>query len=165
MTPCDFRNWLQIEAETAPLLFLFIGIPASGKSTFYHRVLEDQNLAYISLDVLKTRVREKAEFDRGLVAQRSVVVDNTNVTKEFRTRFINPAKAAGYRIIGLFFQSVLVDCLARNEKREGKAKIKSVALLGMAAQLELPSINEGFNNLFFVKIVEGNFEIEPWKGN
>jgi predicted kinase len=92
-----------------------------------------------------------------------VAIDNTNVTKELRARYINPAKAAGYRIIGLFFQSVLADCLVRNEKREGKAKLKSVALFGMSAQLELPSINEGFDNLFFVRIYDGNFEIETWK--
>jgi len=163
MTPSDFRCWFQVEAETAPLLFLFIGIPASGKSTFYHRVLEDRNLAYISLDVLKTRAREKAAFDTALAAQQSVAIDNTNVTKELRARYINPAKAAGYRIIGLFFQSVLADCLVRNEKREGKAKLKSVALFGMSAQLELPSINECFDNLFFVRIYDDNFEIETWK--
>ena len=163
MTSCDFRNWLQIEAEAAPLLLLFIGIPASGKSTFYHRFLEDWNMAYISLDVLRTRTREKVVFEAALAAQRSIVIDNTNVTKEFRARFIGPAKAAGYRVVGIFFQSVLADCLARNEKREGKAKIKNAALFGMSAQLELPSIDEGLDNLFFVRIADGHFEIDHWK--
>ena len=38
MEPCAFETILDVEIETSPLLILFIGIPASGKSTFYHRV-------------------------------------------------------------------------------------------------------------------------------
>ena len=163
MTPYDFRNWLQAEAETAPLLLLFIGIPASGKSTFFHRVLEDRNMAYVSLDVLQTRAREKSAFDAAIAAHKSVVVDNTNVTMAFRARYIDPANSAGYRVVGLFFQSVLADCIARNERREGKAKIKNTALFGMSAQLELPAMDEEFDNLFFVKIADDNFQIDYWK--
>ena len=163
MTPCEFRTRLQVGAETAPILLVFIGIPASGKSTFFHRVLEELDLDCISLDALRTRAREKAAFDTALVAKRSVVVDNTNVTKAFRAKYIAPAKAAEYRIVGVFFQSVLADCLARNDNRQGTARIKRLAVLGMAAQLELPSFDEGFDELFFARIADGTFEIEPWK--
>lgn len=163
MSPYEFRCYLQVEAEAGPLLILFIGIPASGKSTFYHRVLDDRNLDYVSLDVLGTRARERAAFEAALAARRSIVIDNTNVTKTLRVRYIAPAKAAGYRVVGLFFQSVVADCLARNEQREGTAKVKRLAVLGMSAQLELPSKDEGFDNLFFVRITDGLFEIEPWK--
>ena len=161
MTTSDFL--LQIESETDPLLILFIGIPASGKSTFYHHVLEERHLDYVSLDVLGTRARERAAFEAALAARRSIVIDNTNVTKTLRVHYIAPAKAAGYRVVGLFFQSVVADCLARNEQREGKAKVKRLAVLGMSAQLELPSKDEGFDKLFFVRIGDGLFEIEPWK--
>ena len=146
-----------------PVLYLFIGIPASGKSTFYHRVLKNPALDYVSLDVLKTRTREWAAFEAALNARRSVVVDNTNVTKALRARYLAPAKAAGYRTIGLFFQSIVADCLARNEQREGKAKVRPQAVHGMSGQLELPSLDEGFDQLFFVRIADGFFEIEPWK--
>ena len=98
-----------------------------------------------------------------MAARQSVVVDNTNVTREFRARYLASAKAAGYRCIGLFFQSVLADCLARNEAREGKAKLKRLAVLGMSAQLELPSAAEGFDQLFFAGIDGESFDIEPWK--
>lgn len=163
MNSYEFRLRLQVESEAGPMLLLFIGIPASGKSTFYQRVLADRNLDYVSLDALRTRAREKAAFEAALAARRSVAVDNTNVTKALRTRYLAPAKAAGYRVVGLFFQSVVADCLARNEQREGKAKVKRLAVLGMSAQLELPSKDEGFDHLFFVRITDGLFEIEPWK--
>ena len=165
MTTYEFRTYLEVEAEAGPLLLIFIGIQASGKTTFYHRVLEDRNLDYVSLDVLRTRARERTAFEAALTARRSVVIDNTNVTKTFREKYIVPAKAAGYRVIGLFFQSVLANCLARNEKREGKARIPQAGLYGMSGQLELPSLDEGYGQLFFVRIADGTFEIEPWKEN
>lgn len=40
MTPHEFTDAIEINGTKTPTLFLFIGIPASGKSTFYHRVLE-----------------------------------------------------------------------------------------------------------------------------
>ena len=163
MSPYELRCWLPVEDESAPCLLLFIGIPASGKTTFFLRVLEDWNLDCVSLDVLGTRARERAAFEAALAARRSIVIDNTNVTKTLRARYIGPAKTAGYRVVGLFFQSVIADCLARNETREGTAKVKRLAVLGMSAQLELPSKDEGFDYLFFVRITDGLFEIEPWK--
>ena len=165
MESYEFRYFLEVEAESGPLLFIFIGIQASGKTTFYHHVLEDRNLDYVSLDVLRTRAQEWAAFEAALSARRSVVIDNTNVTRAFRAKYIVPAKATGYRVIGLFFQSVLADCLARNEKRVGKARIPRAGLYGMSGQLELPSPDEGFDQLFFVRIADGPFEIEPWKEN
>lgn len=97
MKPYEFRSYLQVEAEAGPLLILFIGIPASGKSTFYHRVLEDLSLDYVSLDALGTQAREKSAFDAALAARRSVAVDNTNVTKALRAKYLAPAKAASRR--------------------------------------------------------------------
>ena len=163
MTPHEFTDAIEINGTKTPTLFLFIGIPASGKSTFYHRVLEDRNLDYVSLEVLKTRTQEWTAFAASLKARRSVVVDNTNVTRVLRARYLAPAKAAGYRTFGLFFQSIVADCLARNEQREGKAKIPPQGVLGLSGQLELPSLDEGFDKLFFVCIVDNHFSIELWK--
>lgn len=151
--------------ETPPVLYLLMGIPASGKTTFFRRVLADGPVEHVSLDVLGTRTRERAAFQAALAARRSVAVDDTDVTRKQRAGWLAAAKAAGYRTVGLFFRSVLADCLARNEAREGKAKLKRLALLGMSARLELPSREEGFDRLFFVRIVDGLFEIEPWKEN
>ncbi len=75
MKPYEFRCHLQIKAEVGPPPILFIVIPASGKSTFYHRVLEDRPRDYVSLGALGTRAREKSAFDAALAARRSVAVD------------------------------------------------------------------------------------------
>ena len=146
-----------------PTLYVLMGIPASGKSTFCRRVLGEE-VSVVSLDALGTRAREQAAFDEALERKRPVAVDDTNIEKAQRARWLAPAKAAGYRAVGVFFQSVLSECLARNEAREGDAKVKRLAVLGMSARLELPSWDEGFDRLFYARTAgAGLFEIEPWK--
>lgn len=147
----------------SPTLYVLMGIPASGKSTFCRRVLGEE-VSVVSLDALGTRAREQAAFDEALAQKRPVVVDDTNIEKTQRARWLAPAKAAGYRTVGVFFRSVLAECLARNEEREGDAKVKKLAVLGMSARLELPSPDEGFDWLFYARMAgAGLFEIEPWK--
>ena len=94
---------------------------------------------------------------------KSFVVDNTNPTKSGRHRYINPAKAVGYRVEGYFLQSILSDCIARNKKRAGKAQILDVAIVSKSNELELPHLNEGFDALYFVKLDNGEFIVEQWR--
>lgn len=69
---------------------IFIGIQASGKSTFYH----EQFAAYthINLDTLHTRNKENLLLQECVECGRSFVVDNTNPTKEDRQKYIRAAK-------------------------------------------------------------------------
>ncbi|MBQ9881278.1 MAG: AAA family ATPase, partial [Synergistes sp.] len=85
-------------------------------------------------------------IDKGL----DFVIDNTNPTKAERAVYISMAKAAGYRVIGYFFESRLQDCIKRNEQRTGKAKIPAKAIAATSNKLELPSRDEGFDELYFV---------------
>ena len=119
-------------------MVLLIGIPASGKSTFATMHLS-ADYQRISLDLLKKRAREAKVFSDAIAKRRSVVIDNTNVTRAERRRFIEPARAAGYEVIGYFFQSVLSDCLQRNALRIGKARIPDVGVIARSNALEMPS--------------------------
>jgi len=145
-----------------PTAIIFIGIPASGKSTFYERSFAPDYVR-VNLDALNTRHKEKALVDSCIRDGKSFVVDNTNPTKADRQRYIHAAKDAGYRIEGYFFQSVREDCIKRNSKREGKAKVPDSAIRTVSARLEMPDLDEGFDSLFFVKIVGGDFVISEWK--
>ena len=82
-----------------------------------------------------------------------------------RERFIVPAKAAGYEITGYYFQSVVPDCLRRNALRTGKARIPDVGVRARAKDLERPSLDEGFDSLYYVKIVDGGFSINEWRSD
>ena len=140
---------------------ILMGIQASGKSTFCKTYL--QNLVRINLDTLRTRCRERQLledcFEKGL----SFAVDNTNPTKQDRERYISAAKQHGYEIIGCFFQSKVQDCIARNRQRRGAAQVPDMAIAATSNKLELPSLEEGFDKLYFVGLNETEFLIEEWR--
>lgn len=141
---------------------IFIGLQASGKTTFYRERFFNTHVR-ISLDLLKTRHREKRFMQLCLETQQPFVIDNTNPSKEERLRYIEAAKAARFRVIGYYLQSSVGDCKARNEGREECQQVPLAGLLGTYRRLELPSLSEGFDEIYYVRIGEdGRFVIERW---
>jgi len=144
-------------------LVIFIGLQASGKSTFFKERFFDTHVR-INLDMLKTRHREKVLFDACLVGKQPCAVDNTNPTAEDRARYIPAAKAAGFRIVGYYFQSKLEECLTRNQTRPGKREIPVGGVKATHARLQRPDRSEGFDELHYVCIgPDGTFVVEEWK--
>lgn len=77
---------------------IFIGIQASGKSTFYEMMFKDTPVL-INLDTLKTRHREKALFEQCLSSGQAFVIDNTNPTAKDRARYISASRMAKFDVI------------------------------------------------------------------
>ncbi|WP_035609053.1 AAA family ATPase [Haloferula sp. BvORR071] len=140
---------------------LFIGIPASGKSSFYRERFAGSHLR-VNRDMLKTRYRELSLYQWCLEHEQSCVIDNTNSTREVRTPWLRPAQERGLKITGYFFQSRIQDCLERNRQRRGADRIPDVGVRDHHARLELPSLEEGFTELHFVSMTEEGFTITPW---
>jgi hypothetical protein len=63
-------------------------------------------------------------------------------------------------VIGYYFESILSDCLQRNEKRIGKDRIENVGVIAKFKQLQAPSFDEGFDKLYFVKIEGDQFNVK-----
>jgi len=141
---------------------LLIGLQASGKSTFYRQMLSGDHV-HINLDTLHTRNKEWLLLEHCLQNGFSFTVDNTNPTIAEREKYIVPAKGYGYKITGYFFQSVIADCMERNRARQGKARVPDKAIPCTSNRLELPSYQEGFDQLYYVKLKQGRFLIEEWK--
>ncbi|MEQ2009095.1 MAG: AAA family ATPase [Limisphaerales bacterium] len=144
-------------------LILFIGIQATGKSSFYRERFFSTHVR-VNLDMLKTRRREALLVTACLVGKTPFVVDNTNLTREERARYIAAAKAKQFAVHGYFFQSRSADALARNAARTGTARVPDLAIRGASRRLDLPSAEEGFDSLQFVRL-EGpdQFIVEEWK--
>ena len=142
---------------------LFVGVPASGKSTFYRERFFATHMR-INLDMLTTRRRESRFLQGCIETRQPFVVDNTNPTRADRQVYIEAAKQAGFRVIGYYFQSRVEDCTRRNEQRSGKERIPVQGILGAAGRLQIPSRNEGFDELFYVRIDEATrFVVEEWR--
>ncbi len=143
-------------------LNIMIGIQGSGKSTFCKSFFAS-NTVRINLDELKTRHREKTLFENSVAESKCIVIDNTNPTVAEREKYIAFAKASGYKIVGYFMQSILKDCIERNEQRTGKEKIPRCAIAATSNKLQMPSYCEGFDEIYFVKNDGNKFTVEKWK--
>ena len=140
---------------------IFIGIQGSGKSHFYKERFFNSHVR-ISLDLLKTRNREARLLQLCLETNQRFVIDNTNVTIADRARYIQSAKAAGFRVIGYFFEPNVAEALKRNDSRAGKDRVPKPAIFATLKRLERPSLAEGFDELFTVKLPTANeFVMEP----
>lgn len=141
---------------------ILMGLQGSGKSTFYKMYLSD-SFVRINLDTLKTRHQEKLLIEECLSNEANYAVDNTNPTRLDRERYISAAKKAGYRIVGYFLESKINDCMQRNALREGKARVPEKAIAATSNKLEIPSYNEGFDELYFVRNDGETMTIEEWR--
>ncbi len=139
-----------------------MGIQGSGKSTFYHRFLS-KDYVRVNLDTLKTRHREQLLVEECLNSGKSFAVDNTNPTVDDRRRYIEPAKVAGYRVVGYFMESRLKECIARNELREGKARVPAKAIAATSNKLQVPSYEEGFDELYYVQNDGNTMTVLDWR--
>ena len=142
-------------------LIIFTGVQASGKSTFYMLNLYHSHLR-INLDMLKTRHRENMIFEAGLASKTKMVIDNTNPDREARARYIQRAVDAGFEVIAYYFETDLDSTLVRNRQRQGKANIPEAGVRATYKKIQIPQCNEGFTEIFKVKIIaQGEFSILP----
>ncbi|HEX8699827.1 MAG TPA: ATP-binding protein [Myxococcaceae bacterium] len=148
-------------------LILFIGLQGSGKSSFYRERFAGTH-ALVSKDLWPHARRRDARQQRliqeALAEGRSVVVDNTNATPASRAPLIALGKAHGAHVIGYSFESRIEDCLARNAKRVGRARVPDVALFATRKVLQWPTRAEGFDALYFVRFTpEEAFDVTEWR--
>ena len=143
-------------------LVIFVGLQASGKSTFFRRRFAASH-QHISKDLFphkrnKNR-RQEHLLRAALSAGRSVVVDNTNPTPEDHRPLVRLGHEYGATVLGYFFDANVRECLLRNEMREGKARVPDVAIYATAKKLVVPSIEEGFNELRCVRLNDSTLEV------
>src|SRR5689334_16952678 len=122
---------------------IFIGIQATGKSSFYKARFFASHVR-INLDMLKTRNRESLLMRACLDGKQPFVIDNTNTTLSERAKYITAAKEAGFNVTGYYFRSILKDSLERNRARCGSEHIPEKGIIGTYKKLQLPTLSEGF---------------------
>ena len=144
---------------------ILIGLPASGKSTFGRERFASH--ACVSKDLMPRSARDKAErqareIETALTSGRSVVVDNTSPRVEDRAPLIALARRFGARAVGYFFEPDVKASLYRNERRS--PKVPKVAVFLANKRMQRPSLAEGFDELYEVRLVETGFEVRRLDG-
>jgi predicted kinase len=150
-------------------LVILMGLQASGKSTF-RRERFDPTHAVVSKDLLRNNRRPQRRqmelIEEALGAGSSVIVDNTNPRREDRAPLIAAGRRFDARVIGYFFSSAVADSSRRNAGRTGKERVPEVALHVTAKLLERPARDEGFDELYIVRISdETRFDVQPLTGS
>ncbi len=141
---------------------IFTGIQASGKSTFYRERFFATHVR-INLDMLRTRHREQLLLRACIEGQQRFVVDNTNPTVAERARYIIPAREEGFRIVGYVFPPDVGGSIRRNAGRDRRERVPPAAIGGTAKRLEIPQYDEGYDELYVVRINDtGAFVAEEW---
>lgn len=145
---------------------ILIGLPASGKSTFFRERFAGTH-DHVSKDLLRNNRRPQRRQEQliaeSLSAGRSVVVDNTNPSAGVRAPLIDAARKHGAEVVGYFFISDARDALRRNRTRDGRERVPDVAIFTVRKHLQPPTPAEGFDRLYAVTMIEAErrFHVEP----
>src|SRR5262249_57798022 len=120
---------------------VFCGVQGAGKTSFYRARFADTHVR-LSLDMLRTRTRERILFEACLAAKQPLVMDNTNCTAAERRAYIAPAVVARFEVVGYYFRSSAEEALATNERRPERERVPVRGVLGTLNRLERPRPDE-----------------------
>ena len=113
------------------------------------------------MDMLRTRHRERILLAALIEAKQPFVVDNTNPSTDERSRYLAPARKAHFRTVGFYFESRVE--LSRQRDQERPKPIGDKGIRSTAARLQRPTLEEGFDDLFYVRLTDEGFEVSPWQ--
>ena len=134
-------------------LNIFVGLPGSGKSTYYQANFAATHVQ-VSKDLMKNaRKRDELQLkqiDEALAAGNPVVVDNTNPTPDVRAPLIALGKRHNARVAAYFFDVPVKIAIVRNRQRAGKARVPDVAIFATAKKLKPPSFDEGYDEVHVI---------------
>ena len=148
--------------ESVAELVILIGLPGSGKTSFYRDRFAASHV-HVSKDLMRTRRDRQAHqlvlIDQALASGRSVVVDNVNATIADRAVLIQAGRRHGVSIVGYALDTAAAECVQRNSGRTGKDRVPNVAVFAAAKRLQPATRDEGFDRLYRVEAVGGRFQV------
>ncbi|MCU0226121.1 MAG: AAA family ATPase [Bryobacterales bacterium] len=144
-----------------PRIVLAIGLPASGKSTWFAaqgvQPLSSDGLRLLLLDDEQDQSNPRVVFStlRWLVRRRLdlrrpvTYIDATHLTRWERSPYLAMARLYACQVEALWFDEELETCLRRNAARA--RVVPEAAIRRMQARLQTPTLEEGFSVIRIVR--------------
>lgn len=144
------------------IVVLAIGLPGSGKSTWFKRhtvvpLSSDMVRSLLFDDVREQRFQDlvfsnlRSLLKARLIAKRPTnYVDATNLTPQERQHWIKLAKDYGYEVHAVYFDVPLEVCIERHSRRD--RVVPEDVMRRMAAKLKAPAFTEGFAKITVVRV-------------
>lgn len=152
----------QPKREPRGVVVLAIGLPGSGKTTWFKRrgvtPLSSDMLRSILFDSITEQRYQGLVFStlRSLLRARLIAkmpwnyVDATNLSPHERRQWIKMARGFGYEVQAVFFDVPLEVCLERNSRRE--RQVNEEIMKQMGQRLKPPTFKEGFTKIVVVRV-------------
>ena len=148
-------------------LYITVGLPGSGKSTYVKNFIKDKEIEYLSSDSLRAVYGKseedqtvtplvfghiKRKVDEFLKDGKNVLVDATSVNRKERSDYINTAKKYGAKVVAIVFKMDRQGLIDRNKKRgeQGGRVVPDWVIDKMLNKFEEPSYDEGIDVMIYV---------------
>ena len=148
-------------------LYITVGLPGSGKSTYVKNFIKDKDIEYLSSDSLRA-IYGKSEEDQSVTSivfghikktvdeflkdGKNVLVDATSVNRKERSDYINTAKKYGAKVVAIVFKMDRQGLIERNKKRgeQGGRVVPDWVIDKMLNKFAEPSYDEGIDVIIYV---------------
>lgn len=132
---------------------IFVGYPASGKTTFFRERLQPKGYCHVNRDTLGSWQKCVAKCVELLKSGKHVAVDNTSPDRESRMRYIEVAKKIGIPARCFQFLTSLEHAKHNNRFRElttkepdkKRGKVNDMVFNMYKSKFVEPSLDEGFS--------------------
>ncbi len=156
-TPTLTPSTSKLHSESQEVI-IFVGFPASGKSTFFTKCLSTKGYYQVNRDKLGSWQKCVEECKKLLAAGKSVAVDNTSPDIESRKRYIDCARKFNVPVRCFRFMTSLSQAKHNNRFREisqtdrGHEKISDMVFNMYKSKFCEPTLAEGFVEVVQVEI-------------
>ncbi|KAI8092988.1 polynucleotide kinase 3 phosphatase-domain-containing protein [Halteromyces radiatus] len=139
-------------------MIIFVGSPASGKSSFAKKHLIPHGYEYINQDTLKTKAKCLKACEEAIQQNKSVVIDNTNGTSDVRAEYLNLARKHDLPARCFYFVADEHLCRHNNyyrhiRQKESRDLLSEIVFRTYKSRFQEPTLDEGFAEIKKINFV------------